>query len=104
MTHKKIQTLQQRGKTWTNTKQLFSLTFQKHDIKLEELDSIFEIDSDTSNLKPLDKSNSDVDIIMYDQEDYITPSISQVLFKELFKLYEQLIVEDYLSDIHTVNN
>lgn len=39
---------------------------------------------------------------MNDLDENNAPSSSQILFKELFKLYEQLIIEDYLSDIHTV--
>jgi len=105
MTYDKIKTLLQTGAKWSDDKQLFSLIYQKQNLDLDDLDN----DNDVFVLKEKDKSSefkpSDFNHILQDEMmdiDENKMNINQILFKEVFKLYDRLIIQDYLTDVHTV--
>ena len=100
MTFGKINGLINTGTKWKDNNQLFSLIYQKQNLNIEDLDNdIF--DSQSDKCKSSDHQNFDFNEMDIDDE---KPKINSILFKQVFKLYDQLIIEDYLTDVHTVFN
>ena len=99
MTFEKITGLISTGTKWKDNNQLFSLIYQKQNLNIEDLDNeMFESHSDkgksSDNFPNFELNEMDID----DEK----PKINSILFKQVFKLYDQLMIEDYLTDVHTV--
>ncbi len=107
MTYEKIKSLQLSGTKWSDNKQLSSLIYQKQNLNIEELETLMDNEHLDGNDKAQEGNGLEEDEMDLDDINNKSPTslhIDRILFKEVFKLYDSLIIEEYLSDIHTVSN
>jgi hypothetical protein len=87
---------------WTNLKNLVSSLFQNNKIDLDQLDAIMEDDPDSKINSETKSEKSDGDMIL---DEDITNTIESNLksYKEFFKIFELININDYFTDIHPVS-
>jgi hypothetical protein len=103
--YEKIDNHLQNGGKWTNMKSLISSLFQRNPIKLEDLDIIMEsvenVSKFNSDTKSEKSENNDNMIIEEDFNNSITGNLKN--YQDLFKIFENINLNDYFSDINQVN-
>lgn len=102
-----IQHLENNGK-WTNIKSLVSNLFQRNKINLEELDAIMEDDPYYKLNSDCKSEKSDGDMMQVDEEmESCSPpkTLENKLlnYKEFFRIFEYININDYFAEIHPVN-
>jgi hypothetical protein len=100
--YEKINTFLKANGKWSNIKNLVSNLFQNNKIDLDELDAIMEDDFESKKNSETKSEKSENDM-MIDEES--TNSIENHLktYKEFFKIFEMININDYFTDIHPVN-
>ena len=85
---------------WASIKQLVSHLFQRNSIALDDLDVIMEKVESNSKMNSDTKSEkSENDMHIDDQADFSSFDNPMKSFKDFFKIFEYININDYFSDI-----
>lgn len=103
--YEKINIHLQSNAKWTNIKNLVSHLFQRNNVGLDELDVIMENVENVSKLNSDTKSEKSEGDNMFIDEDTTFTTIENSIknWREFFKIFEYININDYFSDIHTVS-
>jgi len=103
--YEKTNNLIQSKYKWSSIKHLVSHLFQRNPIELDDLDVIMEKVENTSKMNSDTKSEkSDLDMHVDDDNDILKIENQMKSFKDFFKIFEFININDYFSDILPVNN
>jgi len=102
--YEKTNNLMQSKYKWSSIKQLVSHLFQRNPIELDDLDVIMEKVENTSKMNSDTKSEkSDLDMHIDVDSDIINYENQMKTFKDFFRIFEYININDYFSDILPVN-
>lgn len=102
--YEKTNNLMKNNYKWASIKQLVSHLFQRNPIDLDDLDIIMEKMENTSKMNSDTKSEkSDVEMRIDVEDSVITYENQIKTFKDFFKIFEYININDYFSDILPVN-
>lgn len=111
--YEKIKKFLQNDGKWTNIKNLVSNLFQNNKIDLDQLDAIMEDDPDSKKNSETKSEKSDCDMMIDDVEDNNnnqndnngknTMEENFKTYKEFFKIFELININDYFTDVHPVS-
>lgn len=98
--YEKINNLMQSKYKWASIKHLVSHLFQRNPIELDDLDVIMEKVENTSKMNSDTKSEkSDVEMRMDYEDDFVNYENQMKSFKDFFRIFEYININDYFSDI-----
>ena len=102
--YEKTNNLMQSNYKWASIKQLVSHLFQRNPIELDDLDVIMEKVENTSKMNSDTKSEkSDMDMHLDEENDIVNYENQMKTFKDFFRIFEYININDYFSDILPVN-
>jgi hypothetical protein len=102
--YQKINThIKDHGKSFNNAKTLVSYLFQRNNINLDALDVIMEnVEITKASDSKSERSDADGtdDMLVDDENNTIERCLKN--YKEFFKIFDHININDYFSDIHPV--
>jgi hypothetical protein len=111
--YEKIKNFLQNDGKWTNIKNLVSSLFQNNKIDLDQLDAIMEDDPDSKRNSETKSEKSDGEMMIDDNENNYhfsnnnygdkTMEANFKTYKEFFRIFELININDYFTDIHPVS-